>query len=426
MKTVQFINLFFFCLLITFLGCTKTYHPSYPTTTEERISLNVERAKQAIIAGNEVNAGLFVYQALELPGGEDRIEELFTEYPQSRGIYLSYLYKNIDHIASVYSARKLLKDINKNKEKGILSNIETIDLIDKLNIVVVEGNLNDLLEFYLGDNIDAFPQLKLPEHQEIIVNRTLKILQDTDIKRRPINELMEYVKSVGKDSLEGQKVEQMLPSLNIKRNEIEIVAEVFPKFAHEREKEVTLDVYFIIENADRIFIEDVFQAIRQRIKGIKWVKSSDNEVLTVIIEQIRNNEVHLPERKQTIFYHQHQVSFWNAALFMPVNSKYIFDEVSGGIEIEYGYIVSAIKENITVYEEIVRGNIKRTYLRCENARIQNVYGGETIAEFIANDDMQRRCSRPSNVSMEMLRKEVLSKIVDEVSKIPSIQAVQGL
>jgi hypothetical protein len=87
-------------------------------------------------------------------------------------------------------------------------------------------------------------------------------------------------------------------------------------------------------------------------------------------------------------------------------------------------VVSAVAaDSKTIYDEIVRGKVGGEYRRCQNARIQNVFGGVTSADFVANDDMQQRCSGQNSASVEDLRKDILSKIVNNVLKIPPIKAV---
>jgi hypothetical protein len=111
---------------------------------------------------------------------------------------------------------------------------------------------------------------------------------------------------------------------------------------------------------------------------------------------------------------------------MPRNASYLYEVVSGGAEIEYGYVISAIVDGKMVHDEVVRGKVGGEYQRCQNSRIQNVFGGVSSANFVANDDMKQRCASPSSASIEELRKDVFSKIVDGVLKVPKIKLVHDL
>jgi hypothetical protein len=111
---------------------------------------------------------------------------------------------------------------------------------------------------------------------------------------------------------------------------------------------------------------------------------------------------------------------------MPRNASYIYEVVSGGAELEYGYVVTATVDGKVIYDELIRVKVGGQYRRCQNARIQNVFGGTSSAGFVANDDMRQRCAGPSSVSIEQLRQEVFSKIIDGVLKVPPIKLAHEL
>ena len=116
----------------------------------------------------------------------------------------------------------------------------------------------------------------------------------------------------------------------------------------------------------------------------------------------------------------------SAVLLMPRNASYLYEVVSGGAEIEYGYVVSAFADGKSIYDEVIRGRVGGQYRRCQNARIQNVFGGVSSAGFVANNDMQQRCSGPSSATIEKLREDVFSKVVDSVLMVPPIKVVHEL
>lgn len=149
--------------------------------------------------------------------------------------------------------------------------------------------------------------------------------------------------------------------------------------------------------------------------------------LTLTIERVRHNEKMIPEKAQTITYSQYQVDAFKAALLMPNNASYLYEVISGGAEIEYGYVLTAEEEGKPVYEEIVRGKAEERYQRCQNARVQNVFGGVSSAGFEANDDMKQRCSgAATTVSIENLRENIYANLAKAALKVPSIKAVHNL
>jgi len=137
--------------------------------------------------------------------------------------------------------------------------------------------------------------------------------------------------------------------------------------------------------------------------------------------RVRNDEKILPERSQTITYDQSEINFLGAVLLMPCNVSYLYEVISGGAEIEYGFVVSAAADGSSIYDEVIREKVGGEYRRCQNVRIQNVFGGVSSATLVANNDMQRRCSGPRSVSIEELRKDIFSNVVDGVLSVPSIK-----
>lgn len=330
----------------------------------------------------------------------------------------------VTDVSMAYQATSTLETLSTAKSAGVFPENQMSDLFAKLRKTVADGNTTGSIPFDLSDKIDQFPELKSPSHQQIIVNRSIKNLQGTG--SRSVEALIEYTQRVGADSVEGRRIESLLPTMNIRSNELETVSKVFPAFAKARKEEITARVFLQVKNGDRLLTEDLLQALRNRVRGVEWVSSSGAKTTTVVIERVRNDERTMSERSQTITYAQHEVNLLSAALLMPRNASFLYEVVSGGTEIEYGYVVTASEIGKQIYDEVVRGKVGGEYQRCQNARIQNVFGGVSSAGFVANDDMQQRCSGPSSASMEDLRKDVFSRVVDSVLKVPPIKLVHEL
>src|SRR5690606_7299664 len=159
-----------------------------------------------------------------------KIKELFASYPKGRDYYLAYLEKSIVEVSSAYQAAAAFEKLSTVKSAGILPEDQVRELFTKLMKVVTDGNTTGSVPFDLGDKIDLFPELKSPAHQQIIVNRSIKNLQGNGSGSRPVSALVEYVQRIGIDSVEGKRIESLLPSMNIRRDELDAVAKVFPKF----------------------------------------------------------------------------------------------------------------------------------------------------------------------------------------------------
>ncbi len=397
---------------------------TYPKNAVDQATHHTGKARAAIAKGNCTSAGRDIDLALSRLTGNSKINELFSSDPKARDCYYAYHEKTITDVSDASQAAAVYARLTAIKTADIFSESEIGALLAKLGKFVTDGNATGSVPFVLGDNFDYFPELKLPSHHQIIVDRSVANLQKGS-GARPVAALMDYVTKLGLDSVEGKRIESLLPTMNIRRHEIDVVAKVFPKFAAARRDEITARVLLQVKG-DRLLTEDLRQVLRDRIRGIEWVPSSGPRTIALTIERVRNDEKVFPEQSQTITYAQHEVDTLNAVLLMPSNASYIYEVISGGAEIEYGYVVSAITDGKPIHDEIVRGKVGEKYRRCQNSRIQNVFGGTSSAGFVANDDMRRRCSGPSSSSMEKLRQDILSKIVDGVLKVPSIKLVHDL
>lgn len=398
----------------------------YPQSREDQATYHASEARAAISKGDSTNAANQIDVALTRPTGDTKIKELFASYPKGRDYYRAYLEKSIVDVSSAYQAAAVFEKLSTVKSAGIFSEDQVRDLFANLMKVITDGNTTGSVPFDLGDKTDLFPELKSSAHQQIIVNRSIKNLQGNGSGSRPVSGLMEYVQRIGIDSVEGKRMESLLPTMNIRRDELEVVAKVFPKFAAARKEEITARVFMQVKNGDRLLSEDLLQTFRGKVRGVEWVPSVGPRTTTLVIERLRNDEKTLPERSQTITYAQHEVNLLSAALLMPRNASYLYEVVSGGAEIEYGYVVSAIADGKTIYDEVIRGKVGGEYHRCQNARIQNVFGGVSSAGFVANDDMQQRCAGPSSASIDELRKEIFLKVGDSILKVPPIKVAHEL
>lgn len=399
---------------------------TYPQSREDQATYHASEARSAISKGDSTNAANQIDVTLTRPTGDAKIKELFASYPKGRDYYLAYLEKSIVEVSSTYQAAAVFEKLLTVKSSGIFPEDQVRDLFTRLMKVVTDGNTTGSVPFDLGDKIDLFPELKSPAHQQIIANRSIKNLQGNGSGSRPVSALMEYVQRIGIDSEEGKRIETLLPTMNIRRDELDALAKVFPKYAATRKEEITARVFVQVKNGDRLLSEDLLQMLRSRVRGVEWVPSAGLKTTTLVIERLLNDEKILPERTQTITYSQGEVNFLASALLMPRNASYLYEVISGGAEIEYGYVVSAVADGKTIHDEVIRGKVGGEYRRCQNARIQNVFGGVSSAGFVANDHMQQQCAGPSSASIDELRKDIFSKVVDGVLKVPPIKATHEL
>lgn len=396
----------------------------YPNTPEGQVAFYVNQAQVAISKGNCSSAGPEIDAAISRPTGNEKIKEFFSKDEKARDCYYELHQKQIAGVSEASRANAIFLKLTAIKEAEIFSGGQVNALFAMLEKTVTDGNVTGSVQLVLGDKTDRFPALSNAYHQKIIINRSVENLQKgSDV--RPVAALMSYVTKHGVDSIEGKRIESLLPTFNIRRDEIDVVGKIFPKFSSTRKEEITARVFLQVKG-DRLLAEDVRQLLREKIRGVEWVTSSGSGSVNLIIERIRSDEKNSPEQSQTITYAQHEVDTLSAVMLMPRNASYIYETVSGGSTIEYGYVVSAVIDGKTVADDLIRGKVGGEYKRCQNSRIQNVFGGTTSAGFVANDDMRQRCSGPSSISIEQLRQEIFSKVLDGVLKIPSIKRAHEL
>lgn len=410
---------------------------TYPQNPEDQATYYVSEARSSMSKDNCIGAANFIEAALGRPSGNAKVKELLKGSDKGRDCFYGHLETSISRVTSASTAAGALKQIEAANNADVFTPQQIGNLHLKLTAKVIDGNTVGTIPFDLGDNIDQFPELLLPANHKKIVERTITNLQGRGTALRSIGPLMAYARNgrpvLGdwKQALAGtgsvqesatwKEIEALLPTFHIRGDELEPVAKVYPRFAAQRKEEVITRIQFQLKNGDRLLQEDIQQALRSGIRGVEWVLSSGPKTTILTVERVRNDEKRIAERTQTITYARAEVNIVSALLLMPNNASYLYEIVSGGAEIEYGYVVSAVTDGKVVFDEVIRGKVGGEYRRCQNDRIQNVFGGVSSAGFVANEDMQRRCSGPSNVSIEELRRDIFSKIVDGVLKVPTIK-----
>lgn len=387
---------------------------------------HADEARDAISRGDGAKANEEIDYAIGDPKGNLKVRVLFSSHPQAKAAYLAYLERLISDVSLFYQATNLADKFSMVKSAELFSATQMSELSAKLSNRVSEGNAKGTFSIDLSDKIDNFPILNSPVQQQIIVNRSIEKLQGHGSRPGVVEALMQYVRRVGVDSPESKRIEALLPTMNIRSDELDAVAKIYPKFSEARKEQITSRVYLQFKSADRLLSDDILQMLRNRVRGVQWVSTAGPKTTTLVIERLRNEEKTLPERSRTITYSQSDVNILSAALLMPRNASYLFDLISGGAEIEYGYVVAANLDGKSIFDEVVRGTVGGEYHTCQNARIQNVFGGVSPAGFVANDDMQSKCSGTHTISINELRKDVLSKVVDTVLRVPTINAAQKL
>ncbi|OAH99730.1 hypothetical protein [Methylomonas methanica] len=370
---MKIIILLIFCSIVT-NGCS-----SFPKTPDEQAKFYLDNA---IISAENGNAKDFcekIDNAIILPTGPIKTSAIFSSNRHLKENYTECLRERINKITNVYQVT------NSNKI-GVLdalliarsNNLIEINVADELYKdlanAVYNGNINGTLPLHLTENISEFPELNSGVHQRLMADRSIKKLQSGQgVRSTQINALVNYIKKLGIESEEWRRIQSLLPTMNIRSDEINIISTVYPDFALARKEQVSLQIYFDFKNGNRLLRDDILKILKTKIRGIEWVSTASDKTINLTIDQVRNDEKTLPEKTESIIYQRHEVDLAHGLLSMPDHSSFIYDILTGGSEIDYGYVITASQNGNIIYDDVVRGKQGGEYRKCKNFRIQNAF-----------------------------------------------------
>ncbi|HAJ25749.1 MAG TPA: hypothetical protein DCG53_00615, partial [Syntrophus sp. (in: bacteria)] len=250
-------------VIVLLFGCA-----TYPRTSEEQAKHHANKARAAFSKGDSTEKSDHIDTALTETSGDIRIKELFVSHPQGRDYYRMHLEETIARVSNVYQANAAFDRLSAAKSAGLFPEDQMNDLLAKLEKTVTNGNVSGSIPFDFSEPIDRFPYLNDPVNQRIMLDRSIKNLQTKGNGNRPVKALIEYVQKVGPDSAEGKRIESLLPTLNIRSDELDIIANVFPQFVKARKEEISVSVFLQVKNGDRLLTEDILQALRGKVRGV--------------------------------------------------------------------------------------------------------------------------------------------------------------
>lgn len=397
----------------------------YPTNPAHEAAFHVSRAREAAQRGDRDILLQQVLLAVERPSGAGQVGSLLASSPTARTLLLQVLSARSDEFVHPRAAVELRKTVEKLAAAGVLSEADSTQVARRLEEQVVARHRSGAVPFTFADFPSTFVALQTNDNEELTFQHTLHSLSQPDAVSRKdnIQGVLLYLERYPNSSSARDLVRSSLPALNIRRDELPLIANLDPDFVKRRKGEIELEIALLVNGADRLFADDLSGALLLRVKGVKIIPVSASPNLVVKVERIRHEERRVPERSETITYKQHEVDTLKAVMLMPANASYLFEVVSGVTEISYGYAVSSTNGRSAPAEKIIRGKVGGSHSRCQNQRIQNVFGGTSAAGFIANDDMRLQCAGLPEQSMDDLNNQVLNKIVESILEIPAVRSV---
>lgn len=359
--------------------------------------------------------------ALERPNGDARLRELFAARPQASEVLATYLEPGASVLATPRAAPHHLATLRTLRAAGVLPEARVAALEAQAERAIVEANRSGALPFTLDDPLDELPMLQHGEPHRLVVARTVEQLVNGG--GRPLRGFVQYVQHVGADSAEGRKLVALLPQMNVRRSEIDLVAPIAQTFAARRRAELTTHAVLVVEGDDHFVRADLLGMIAPQTPGIKWSEEPDPQLPTVTVERTRYEERSLPQRSQTLLYPAYDIDpFYAHRRFSP-HASYVVDIVHGGREIQYSYVVTVHTGGAQTQRSTVQGSVKSEERRCDGPRMQYGYGYGSgyLAGFHANPDLTTRCRNDAGESMDELRKRVLDEIAREIMQVPFVK-----
>lgn len=408
-------------LLIGLLfGCATGGFPSDP---KDQAIWYVEKAAGQAERGDFERVAFMLTEAVSRPTGVDAAKELLLRSPSIRTGLVHYFEETQENSKDKEALNNLAGYIPALGKSGVIQNAE--ELSKSLDENIARKNSHGEIGWLLSDNISNLKVLQSEEAQEVIFKRSLDAIAD---KQRPTDlakALAGYLSRPERKAVDLTRARNSLSDVTLKRSELQEFRTAFPDLVHDKLAELSAYVQINVTPSDRLLEEDLKAEIGRLSENYIVLRNGErgtSGTINVTIEKLRLEDRQLPDQSQTITYAFHNVDPVQAALFMPRHASYMYDIKSGGVELEYGYVVHLEQNGITLLDELVRGTIKENFVRCENPRVVNVFGGITRANFVANGDMSSRCSgaTTSSPSVQTLKGQVLALLVDKIVSVGAL------
>lgn len=215
--------------------------------------------------------------AAEKPKGIDQIRALFVQNPRMAEAYRAYIAKSCAEVVEPFAAVDLKRKLP--VERRIFGDA----VGDQLDEILDERVGAGAVPFLLDDDYLQFAGLRDTQHRRQIADRTIVVLQTPDSPRRPTAALFGYVSDVGSQSDEGKRIEALLPTLNLRREELPEAAKVYPRFAMELEAKFVKQEQMPLVSIGEVAWKRLSPEQRDRIEAVYRVETFDSSRFARVI-----------------------------------------------------------------------------------------------------------------------------------------------
>lgn len=402
-------------------GCATT--GGFPSDPKDQALWYVERAAKQAEQGDFERVSFMLTEAVSRPGGVEAAKDFLVKSPSVNTRLADYFQQTSKNSTNKEELNNLARYASTLGKSGVIKDTE--QLAKSIEANVDRKNSMGEVNWLLSDDTSNLHALQSAEAQKIIFERSLDVITDKQRPQGLAKALAEYLSKPERTSVDLSYAKQKLWKTSLRRSELQEFQLIFPDLVSAKLSDLTVYVQLNVMPSDRLMEEDLKEKIRQISNNYMFLKNGEQgnaTTINVTVEKLRSEDRQLPSQSQTITYAQHDVDLLKAALLMPRNASYMYEWKTGGVELEYGYVIRLNQNGKVLLDELIRGTITEKFVSCDNPRIVNVFGGTTRADFVANSDMSSRCSgaTSSSPSAQDLKGRVLALLVDKIVSVETL------
>jgi hypothetical protein len=357
--------------------------------------------------------------------GNDKAEDyirLFKErYPESKPSIAAYYRNNIENSTVKLELLAIPENMAVVHKAGLLSDADYQSFTQLLAITAARRIRDGSLPLVLTDDYQTISFLTTPPNEEVIFRNSVDKLVSTG--SRPLAEtVFKVAAEKGPYSPEYQHLMDHITQIRLPKEMLDgDFKELFPDEAQARAQRTRVKLKLVASSKDDDDYLYGIEEFLQQNEQVDLVDEINPDTYVVTLRKLRFRERELPERTQSIRYARHEVNLAGAVLLMPQNATYLYDVSTGGFSISYLFNVKLTQGGKELLQEKIQGKQEEKYSFCTDARIRNVFGGVSSASFVANPDMQSRCSdNTHSVDEDAAYNKVLQRIATQILSLPPI------
>ncbi len=390
-------------ILLLLYGCASTY----PKDPGEQLALHVKYLNQYIQEGDARRVSYHLTESINKEPGNKTIIGLIKSNDKIRQYTTEYFCGMAKTTADKSDLQLMISNLH-------ILNSSTLPLdLRHCESVINDQAISGRYKWSLFDDTGKFASLQNQDIQASIFHNTLQLISADRSMDPHHSKITAFLDRTKHDKALNTSVASVISTSRIPVSLLKIIRPYYPELVDDKIAISLINVHLSVIN-DRLLEEDI-KAILGQTGDIVFSKDGAAK-LDISIEKLRHDEKTLPTQSQTISYAKHEVNIVSAVLLMPRAATYVYDISTGGTELEYGYAITIKSNAKIVSDEIVRGLLEAKFTACSNKRIVNVFGGTSVADFVANSDMENRCSRQGTQrDTRQLRQDLTKLLADNIN-----------